>query len=346
MFLSIIIVSYNVKYFLEQCLHSVFASTFASEFEVIVVDNNSKDDSVAYLASHFPSVKFIENDENLGFAKANNAGIAQAKGKYILLLNPDTVLGEHVLEHVCSFMDEHADAGALGVKMINGNGLFLPESKRSFPTPWVSFCKISRLNKLFPNSKLFGRYHLRYLDENKVHQIDVLAGAFMLLREEALDKSGLLDETFFMYGEDIDLSYRIKLVGYKNYYLPEKIIHYKGESSHKNEYHYVRLFYGAMNLFYKKHFHKYSLLYSIFIQLGILCSEIFMFFRKYLTKIINRFIKCLIRQKVHVFNVDEISYEDIIRQMDDCSSTKTHFQIYNPSTGYSIGSNSVIKKKA
>lgn len=345
MFLSIIIVNYNVKHFLEQCLHSVFASTFPFQFEVIVVDNNSKDDSVAYLTSHFPLVKFIKNEQNLGFAKANNAGIAHASGKYILLLNPDTVLGEHVLAHVCSFMEGHADAGALGVKMINGNGVFLPESKRSFPTPWVSFCKISRLNKLFPNSNLFGRYHLRYLDENKIHQIDVLAGAFMLLRKEALDKSGLLDETFFMYGEDIDLSYRIKLVGYKNYYLPEKIIHYKGESSHKNEYHYVRLFYGAMILFYKKHFHKYSVFYSIFIQLGILCSGIFMFLRKYLTKLIVRFVKGLTKPQVHVFNAGEISYEEIIRQMDESSSTKTHFYIYNPATGYSIGSNSVIKKE-
>jgi GT2 family glycosyltransferase len=252
--LSIVIVNYNVKYFLELCLYAVRAATEALDAEVFVVDNHSTDGSVAYLRPKFPEVIFIENQDNPGFAKANNQAIRRSKGEYVLLLNPDTVIGEDGLRTLCYFMDEHPKAGALGVKMINGHGVFLPESKRSFPTPWVSFCKLFGLSKLFPRSKRFAAYSLPYLNPDLPHRVEVLSGAFMLLRRRALDETGLLDEAFFMYGEDIDLSYRMILSGYKNYYFPERILHYKGESTKKGDQSYLRAFYGAMLIFYRKYY--------------------------------------------------------------------------------------------
>lgn len=253
--LSVIIVNYNVKHFLEQCLHSVLKASKTVFTEIFVVDNNSVDGSTQLVKEKFPQVHLIENKENVGFSKANNQAIRLAKGKYILLLNPDTVVEEDTFIKIIRFMEEHPDAGGLGVKMIDGKGNFLPESKRGLPTPWVAFCKMFGLSKLFPKSKKFGKYHLSYLDENKTHEVEVLAGAFMLMRKETLDKVGLLDETFFMYGEDIDLSYRITQGGYKNYYFPETtIIHYKGESTKKGSLNYVKVFYKAMIIFAQKHF--------------------------------------------------------------------------------------------
>ena len=244
--LSVIIVNYNVKYFLEQCLYSVRAAVTGMDAEVFVVDNNSTDGSVEYLRPKFPEVVFIENKDNPGFAKANNQAIRQCTGEYVLLLNPDTVVGEESLRSLCFQMDEDPEIGAIGVKMLNGHGVFLPESKRAFPSPWVSFCKIFGLSKLFPNSPAFARYSLPYLDKEQTHKVEVLAGAFMLLRHEALDKVGLLDESFFMYGEDIDLSYRIVLGGYKNLYVPERILHYKGESTKHGDLRYIRAFYLSL----------------------------------------------------------------------------------------------------
>ena len=266
--LSVIIVNYNVKYFLEQCLWSVSKASRYVETEVFVVDNNSSDGSVAYLTSLFPDATFISNKDNPGFSKANNQAIKLAKGEYILLLNPDTVVAEDTFSDVCNFMDEHPDAGGLGVKMIDGYGNFLPESKRGFPSPWNSFCKIFGLSKIFPKSPVFAKYHLRYLDENKIHEVAILAGAFMLLRKSVLDKTGLLDEAFFMYGEDIDLSYRITLAGYKNYYFPTPIVHYKGEST-KKDIKYVKIFYQSMIIFFNKHYPHYGKLYATFIYLAI-----------------------------------------------------------------------------
>ena len=221
--LSIVIVNYNVKYFLEQCLHSVEAATKDLATEVFVVDNLSTDGSMEYLKPKFPGVRFIENTENVGFARANNQAIRLARGQYVLLLNPDTVVGEDSLRGLCFQMDEDEAIGAIGVKMINAHGEFLAESKRSFPSPWVSFCKLFGLAKLFPYSPKFARYSLPYLRANRQHTVEVLAGAFMLIRHEALDKAGLFDESFFMYGEDIDLSYRIVQAGYKNLYYPERL---------------------------------------------------------------------------------------------------------------------------
>ena len=207
--ISIVIVNYNVRFFLEQCLHSVYKAVKDIDAAVFVVDNNSVDGSVAMVKEKFPELTLIANKENLGFSKANNQAIRQANSEYVLLLNPDTVVEEDTFTKVINFMDEHPDAGALGVKMLDGKGQFLPESKRALPTPRVSFYKVFGLSWLFPKSRIFGQYHLGYLDKDQINQVDVLPGAFMLLRQTALDKSGLLDESFFMYGEDIDLSYRI-----------------------------------------------------------------------------------------------------------------------------------------
>ncbi len=253
--LSVIIVNYNVKYFLEQALLSVRRASRGLEVETWVVDNNSVDDSVRMVQEKFPEVHLIQNKDNPGFSIANNQAVRQSKGEYVLLLNPDTVVEEDTFEKCITFMDAHPEAGGLGVRMIDGSGAFLPESKRGFPSPWVAFCKTVGLSRLFPKSHLFNRYHLGYLDEMETNEVEVLAGAFMFMRRSVLEEVGLLDEAFFMYGEDIDLSYRIIQGGYKNYYLPEtSIIHYKGESTKKGSLNYVRAFYNAMIIFARKHF--------------------------------------------------------------------------------------------
>ncbi len=253
--LSIIIVNYNVQYFLEQCLLSVEKALVDIEAEIFVVDNNSVDSSVAMVREKFPEVKLIENKQNTGFAVANNQAIRESTGKYVLLLNPDTVVREDTFKKCVHFMDRRPDAGALGVKMIDGAGNFLPESKRGFPTPFVAFAKTFGLSRIFPKSKAFNHYHLGYLDKDETHEVEVLAGAFMLLRKSVLDEIGLLDEAFFMYGEDIDLSYRIVKAGYLNFYFADTtIIHYKGESTKKGSLNYVRTFYNAMIIFARKHF--------------------------------------------------------------------------------------------
>jgi GT2 family glycosyltransferase len=276
--LSVIIVNYNVKFFLEQCLKSVLKASEQLSLhnplfttEIFVVDNNSVDSSTQMLKDTFPSVKLIENKDNKGFSVANNQALRQAKGEYQLLLNPDTVIEEQTFCKVVAFMDSHPDAGGLGVKMIDGAGVFLPESKRGLPKPRTAFYKIFGLSALFPKSKRFGKYHLGYLDKNETHSVDVLSGAFMLLRKNVLDQIGLLDESFFMYGEDIDLSYRIIKAGYKNYYFPQThIIHYKGESTKKSSVNYVFTFYRAMIIFAKKHFSsKNASLFSLLINLAI-----------------------------------------------------------------------------
>lgn len=269
--LSVIIVNYNVQHFLEQCLHSVRKAAVGIDTEVFVVDNNSVDGSLDMVRAKFPEVQIIANKDNVGFSKANNQAIRVAKGEYVLLLNPDTVVEENTFRKVIDFMDSHPDAGGLGVQMIDGKGNFLPESKRGLPTPSVAFYKIFGLSRLFPRSKTFGRYHLGFLDRNETHPVDVLSGAFMLLRKKALDKVGLLDEDYFMYGEDIDLSYRIILGGYKNYYFPDtRIIHYKGESTKKSSVNYVFVFYRAMVIFAKKHFsQKNAKMFSFLINIAI-----------------------------------------------------------------------------
>lgn len=269
--LSIVIVNYNVEYFLDQCLNSVRKAMENIEGEVFVVDNDSIDGSNQMVLNKYPEVKLIANKKNVGFSTANNQAIVESKGQYVLLLNPDTVVEHDTFEKCINFMDEHPDAGALGVKMLDGAGKFLPESKRGLPTPITSFYKMSGLSALFPRSKRFAKYHLGHLDKDKIHKIEILPGAFMLMRKEALDKTGLLDEAFFMYGEDIDLSYRIIKEGYSNYYFPEtRIIHYKGESTKKGSVNYVLVFYNAMIIFAKKHFtQKNARLFTSLINIAI-----------------------------------------------------------------------------
>ena len=269
--LSIVIVNYNVEHFLEQCLFSVRKAIANIEAEVYVVDNNSVDGSLKMLAEKFPEVKVIANKDNVGFSRANNQAIRISTGEYVLLLNPDTVVEDDTFTKTIEFMDSHPDAGGLGVKMVDGKGRFLPESKRGLPTPATAFYKMFGLTKLFPHSKRFARYYLGHLDNDEINEVEILSGAFMLMRRETLDKSGLLDETFFMYGEDIDLSYRIILAGYKNYYYPKtRIIHYKGESTKKTSVNYVLIFYKAMEIFVKKHFaNDGAKTFSFFINIAI-----------------------------------------------------------------------------
>jgi GT2 family glycosyltransferase len=269
--LSVIIVNYNVAYFLEQCLNSVLIAAEKVETEIYVVDNNSVDGSVEMIQEKFPNVHLIANKDNKGFSKANNQALLIAQGEYHLLLNPDTVVEEDTFLKIVDFMDAHPNAGGLGVRMLDGKGNFLPESKRGLPTPAVAFYKIFGISKLFPKSKRFGQYHLGYLSEFETNKIDILSGAFMLMRKTTLMKVGLLDETFFMYGEDIDLSYRIIKGGYDNYYFPEtRIIHYKGESTKKSSINYVFVFYRAMVIFAEKHFSKKNAkLFSFLINCAI-----------------------------------------------------------------------------
>ncbi|MBO4216167.1 MAG: glycosyltransferase family 2 protein, partial [Bacteroidaceae bacterium] len=216
-----------------------------------------------------PWVRYIENKENVGFSRANNQALREARGEYVLLLNPDTFIGERTLRECIDFMDKTPKAGMCGVGMLKVDGSFAPESRRGVPTPFVAFCKMTGLGSLFPKSRLFGRYYMQYLNKQSINPIEIVSGAFMFIRKEALDKVGLLDETFFMYGEDIDLSYRVLKAGYQNYYIPTQILHYKGESTKKDSIKYVNTFYKAMVIFFKKHFSHYSIIYSLFITLVI-----------------------------------------------------------------------------
>jgi O-antigen biosynthesis protein len=260
--LSVIIVNYNVKHFLEQCLFSVLKASATIQAEIFVIDNNSSDNSIDYLQPRFPLVRFMANPENIGFAKACNQGLKWSKGEYVLFLNPDTIVPEDCFEKCLAFFAANPNAGALGIRMLDGTGKFLKESKRSFPSPVTSLFKLFGLSRLFPHSKLFSKYHLGHLDNKKDHEVDVLAGAFMMIRKEVLDATGGFDEIFFMYGEDVDLSYRIqKLVNpvtgekYRNYYFSgSSIIHFKGESTRRASMNYVRMFYNAMSLFVRKHY--------------------------------------------------------------------------------------------
>ncbi|MCJ7448530.1 MAG: glycosyltransferase family 2 protein [Bacteroidales bacterium] len=283
--LSVIIVSYNVRHFLEQCLLSVKKASENIDCEIFVVDNNSADGSCAMVSREFPKVKLIINHVNKGFSAANNQAIVLAKGRYILLLNPDTIVEEDTFSGCIGFMDNHPDAGALGVKMIDGKGRVLPESKRSLPTPKTAFFKIFGFSFLFPKSRIFNRYYLGHLDSQVTTKADIISGAFMFLRREAVQKTGFLDEDFFMYGEDIDFSYRLMKAGFNNYYFPErKIIHYKGESTKKENLNVLVYFYKAMLIFVRKHFGNSSYKSFIFlIQLAI-------FFRAGLS-LLKRFLR-------------------------------------------------------
>lgn len=253
--LSIIIVNYNVKHFLAECLRSVFESRHELDLVVFVVDNNSVDRSVEMVRDQYPQVRLIANQHNAGFAAANNQAIMLTDSRYVLLLNPDTILEEATLQKCFDYMELNPECGALGVKMIDGSGKFLPESKRGFPTPFRSLMRLIGFSRLFPRSRFFNGYNMGYLPEDQISEVDVLCGAFMFIRKKAMDQAGLLDEAFFMYGEDIDYSYRIQQAGYKIVYFPETtIIHFKGESTKKSSLRYHKVFYTAMAIFARKHF--------------------------------------------------------------------------------------------
>jgi GT2 family glycosyltransferase len=253
--LSVIIVSYNVKHFLKQCLFSVKKASENIDYEIFVVDNNSADGSCSMVRTEFPGVKLIMNNVNRGFSAANNQALKMAGGRFILLLNPDTIVEEDTFTRCISFMNEHNEAGAMGVRMIDGRGRVLPESKRALPTPGTAFYKIFGLSYIFPRSRIFNRYYLSHIDDHQTAKVDILSGAFMFLRHEAVDKTGLLDEEFFMYGEDVDYSYRLVKAGFVNYYYPEiRIIHYKGQSTKKENLNVLINFYRAMLIFVRKHF--------------------------------------------------------------------------------------------
>ena len=258
--LSIVIVNYNVRTYLEQCLQSVAKALEGIEGEVFVVDNHSDDDSVETVKTQYPWARLIENSENIGFARANNIAIRQSTGDYVLLLNPDTVVGEQTLREVLRFMEAHPKAGGAGVMMHNADGSLAPESRRALPTPWVSCLKMLGLTK---------RYYMSHLSWDKPGRIDVISGAFCFLRKKALDEIGLLDEDFFMYGEDIDLSYRLLKGGWENWYLPYPIVHYKGKSTQKSDYRYVHIFYKAMLIFFRKHYSHLSIFYAVPVKMAI-----------------------------------------------------------------------------
>ena len=258
--LSVVIVSYNVRPYLEQSLQSVQSALEGIEGEVFVVDNHSDDDSVETVQNHYPWVRLIENQENLGFAKANNQAIRQSQAEYVLLLNPDTVVAKDTLREVVKFMDAHPKAGGAGVMMCYEDGTRAPESRRALPTPWVAALKMLGFTK---------RYYMSHLPWDQPCRIEVISGAFCLLRHEALNAVGLLDEDFFMYGEDIDLSYRLLKGGWENWYLPYSIVHYKGRSTQKTDFRYVHIFYQAMLIFFQKHYSHLSVFFTVPVKMAI-----------------------------------------------------------------------------
>jgi GT2 family glycosyltransferase len=275
---SIVIVSYNVRTYLEQCLQSVQRALEGIEGEVWVVDNLSSDDSVEVLRRDYPWVHLIANQENLGFSKANNLAIRQSSSEYVLLLNPDTIVAEETLCGVLQFMDAHPEAGGAGVMMHNADGTLAPESRRALPTPWVSALKMLGFTK---------RYYMSHLPWDEPGRIDVISGAFCMLRRKAIDQVGLLDEDFFMYGEDIDLSYRLLKGGWQNWYLPFSIVHYKGKSTYKSDYRYVHNFYQAMLIFFRKHYSHLSFFYVLPVKMAI-------YFRAFIA------IIDIVRKKLHL----------------------------------------------
>ncbi len=268
--ISIIIVNYNVKEFLLNLIDSIKKASEGLTTEIIIVDNASVDGSVELIRENYPDVILIENEKNLGFGKANNIGLERATGKYLLMINPDTIVREDTFRKMISFFEKHPDAGMAGCKVLNPNGTLQLACRRSFPGPWTSLTKVTGLSTLFPNSKLFAKYNLTYLDENKTYEVDAISGSFMMMKRETYEKVGGFDPQFFMYGEDLDLCYRVQQAGYKVYYVHEtEIIHYKGESTKRSSIDETKVFYDAMHLFVKKH------LSSSFIVEWILRTAIF-----------------------------------------------------------------------
>lgn len=364
--LSVIILNYNVRYFLEQCVLSVQKALENIDSEIIVIDNNSSDDSCDMMQQLFPNVKLIENKENLGFPKGNNIGVAQAKGDYICILNPDTVVAEDTFSKILNTENWQPNTGIIGCKLIDGTGNFLPESKRGVPTPWVSFTKIFGLYKV---SNLFGKYYAQHLTENQSGKVDILVGAFMMMKRELYNEIGGFDENCFMYSDDIDLSYMVLQKGKYNYYFHEtSIIHYKGESTIRDE-KYMKRFQDAMQFFYKKHFQK-SFVFDFFMRIG---AMIFLLVKKNQSKEIKReidqyiiFSKNLLQLNLNkketilndfsqfkndlntaieiIFDTNSFSFKEIIEFMSCNKSKNLTFKNYISESNFIIGSNNSIDR--
>ncbi|WP_396169012.1 glycosyltransferase family 2 protein [Flavobacterium sp.] len=369
--LSVIILNYNVRYFLELCVLSVQKAIENIDAEIIVVDNNSQDDSCAMMKRRFPNLKLIENKINSGFPKGNNIGVADAKGEYICILNPDTVVAEDTFTKVLAFAEKQQNLGIVGVKLIDGTGNFLPESKRGVPTPFVAFTKITGLYKIFPQT--FGKYYAQHLSENETGKVDILVGAFMLMKRDLYNEIGGFDEDCFMYSDDIDLSYMALKKGKSNFYFHEtSVIHYKGESTIKDGT-YMKRFQEAMNFFYKKHF-KVSLFFSVFMKIGIVFFSMVKMFQgkpkpkptpnNYILisahnpsgelvreKLENQFKKSVIREDFTqsfskniateiIFDQNYLSFKTTIDVFETHRGSQITYKIFPESSDFLIGSNS------
>lgn len=324
--LTVVIVSYNVRYYLAQCLRSLRKAMEGIEGEVVVVDNHSSDDTVAYLSARFPEVRVTASRRNLGFARANNMAIRQSEAEYVLLLNPDTIVGENVIHEALEFMDAHPDGGGLGVRMLQTDGISAPESRRGLPSPLTAFYKMSGLCARYPKSRRFGKYYMGYLPWDEPNRIEVVSGAFNMLRHSALDKIGLLDEDFFMYGEDIDLSYRMLKGGYHNYYLPAEILHYKGASTQKSSFRYVHVFYEAMLIFFRKHYGNIGMLLSVPVKTAIYVKAFFAMMNMLKDKMSLGLVHAAGKDPSEGdylrFDASKTSYGEMLRQLSSSDHTK------------------------
>ncbi|MFD2908141.1 glycosyltransferase family 2 protein [Flavobacterium ardleyense] len=362
--LSVIILNYNVRYFLEQCVLSVEKALVGIDGEIIVIDNNSPDDSCAMMKDKFPHIKLIENKENSGFPKGNNIGVAEAKGEYLCILNPDTIVAEDTFTKFLKTENWQLNTGIVGCKLIDGSGKFLPESKRGVPTPWVAFTKIFGLYKVFPNSSCFNQYYAQHLSENETGKVAILVGAFMVLKRGLYLQVGGFDENCFMYSDDIDLSYMISKSGKSNYYFHEtSVIHYKGESTVRDGI-YMKRFREAMQFFYKKHFKK-SWFFDVMMQVGSFVfslvkksqqkqeirsiSEYIVLSRRnfqlkldqkttYLSDF-NQFVNNPKENIEIIFDTTTISFCEIITFMQSNTNKNISFKNYIASSNYLIGSN-------
>lgn len=344
MLLSIIIVNYNVQYFLEQCLCSVKAAIENIDAEVIVADNNSSDDSVPYLRRQFAWVRFIALQENTGFARANNIALQQAMGQYVVFLNPDTIIPEHIFQKVIAFAAATPGFGALGVQMIDGSGQFLPESKRAFPGPRSSFFKLCGLASLFPRSAFFNRYALGHLSGDGLHEVDVLCGAFLLAERKLLLSLHGFDESFFMYGEDIDLCYRIQQAGKKIWYFGSaSILHFKGESSKQDPQRHIRRFYEAMSVFVQKHYTGSSAwLMRLMLQAGITAGELLSSIQHFFRKKSVREPTALIADNAPIMLTGDITATAEAAQILEKQFAPTRISRIQPGTIESVEAGSVL----
>ncbi len=369
--LSVIILNYKVRYFLELCVLSVQKALEGMDAEIIVVDNDSSDDSCAMMKSRFPNVKLIENKENVGFPKGNNIGVAHAKGEYICILNPDTVVAEDTFRKVLDFAKAQIDLGIVGCKLIDGTGKFLPESKRGVPTPWVAFTKLFGLYNLFPKTSAFNKYYAQHLSPIETGKVAILVGAFMVLKRELYNEIGGFDERYFMYGEDVDLSYMALLKGKNNFYFHDTtVIHYKGESTVKDGT-YMKRFQRAMHFFYKKHFNG-SVFFDIFMKVGIVLFSIIKMFQgkqKLKTlpdsyglftssdqlnslreKLQNRLtlkvesaemVQLATNKKIEfIIDLETITFKQAINIIEEYHKPNHTFKLWVPKTDFIIGSNS------